>query len=101
MPEEQLQLDDGFATLSRGMEFTPPLKDLATGDRLVVRHNTGEEEDFIIVQEGGKKKVKRVVQHLEIKTGSVSSSSRVTHSLADVDADTEKRALDIYTKFAA
>ena|SRR5258708_1542492 len=100
MPDE-IRFPDATAILSRGVKFTPPVQGLSGGDRMILRLDTGPEEDFMIVQVGGQPKVKRVVQKLEIQTGSpaTAATSRVVHDLADVNAETEKRALAIYKKF--
>jgi hypothetical protein len=99
---EKLKIPNATATLSRGVKFIPPVQGLTGGDRLIVREDTGHEDDFMIVQEGGQPKVKRVVKKLEFQTGSpaTTATSRVVHDFAAVDAETEKRALAIYTKFA-
>jgi len=99
---EELKIPNATATLSRGVRFIPPVQGLTGGDRLIVREDTGHEDDFMVVQEGGQSKVKRVVQKLEIQTGSpaTTATSRVVHDFADVNAETEKRALAIYKKFA-
>ena len=72
------------------------------GERIIVRQDTGHQDDFMIVQAGGQPKVKRVVQKLSFDVSpspAVAATSRVVHDLADVDAATEKRALEIYQKF--
>ncbi|HTR22825.1 MAG TPA: hypothetical protein VMI10_02505 [Terriglobales bacterium] len=91
-----------MSTTLRTSDSDPPVRGLTGGDRLIVREDTGHEDDFMIVEGGGQPKVKRVVQKLEVQTGSpgLSATSRAVHDLADVNAETEKRALAIYTKFA-
>jgi len=69
---------------------------------MIVEHVTGNEEDVVVIQEGRKTKVKRLVKHLEIQTSSpgMLATSTVSHSLADVvDADNERRMLAIYKRF--
>lgn len=99
---DEIRFQDATATISRDVSFTPPVQGLNGGDRMIVRYDTGPEEDFMIVRVGGQPKVKRVVQKLEIQTGSpvTAATSRVVHDLADVSTETEKRALAIYKKFS-
>jgi len=100
-PPEKLRLMDGTAWLYRNVKFVHGTQELGAGDHMIVEHVTGNEEDVVVIQESGKSKIKRLVKHLEIQTSSpaVSATSTVGHSLADVDADTERRLLAIYKKF--
>jgi len=100
-PAEKLKLDDGTVSLYRNVKFMHGTQELGAGDHMIVQHVTGDEEDIVVIQEGGKAKVKRLVEHLEIQTSSpaVPATGTVGHSFADVDADTEKRLLAIYKMF--
>jgi hypothetical protein len=100
-PPEKLRLLQGTAWLYRNVKFMHSTQELGAGDHMIVEHVSGNEEDVVVIQEGGKAKVKRVVKHLEIQPSSpaVPATSTVSHSLADVDADTERRLLAIYKRF--
>ena len=100
-PPEKLRLMDGTVWLYRNVKFMHGTQELGAGDHMVVEHVTGNEEDVVVTQEGGKAKVKRLVKHLEIQASSpgVHAPSTVSHSLADVDVDTERRLLAIYKRF--
>jgi hypothetical protein len=100
-PPEKLSLLEGTVWLYRNVKFMHGTQEFGAGDHMIVEHVTGNEEDVVVIQEGGKAKVKRLVKHLEIQTSSlgVPATSTVSHSLADVDTDTERRLLGIYKRF--
>ena len=100
-PAETLKLVDGTVSLYRNVKFMHGAQELGAGDHMIVQHVTGSEEDVVVIREGRKPRVKRVVQHLEIQTSSpaVPATTTVSRSLADLDEDTEKRLLAIYKMF--
>ena len=89
-PPETRELSDATLTLWRGCKFMHGAQQMGTGDHMLVKHKmTGNEEDVVVIQEGGKQRVKRVVHHIEFPSG------RGSYSFADLSEDNEKRLLAI------
>ena len=99
---EKLVLADGTVSLYRNVRAMIGAEEVTSVDRMIVDHiTTGGEEDVVVIQESGKPRIKRVVQHLQIQTLSqaVPTTGGVAYSFADVDTDTEARLLAIYKMF--
>lgn len=91
---ETLELSDATLTLWRGCKFMYGTQQTASGDHMLVKHKMpGYEEDVVVIQEGGKQRVKRVVHHIEFPSG------RGSYSFADLSEESEKRLLAIYKMF--
>jgi hypothetical protein len=103
-PPEKLTLADGAVSLYRDTKFMAGIQEVGSGDHMIVQHHTGNEEDVVVVKIDGKDRVKRVVQQMQIQTPSspaLDSPVSFGNSLADLDAETEKRLLAIYEMFPA
>ena len=100
---EKLTLSDGTVSLYRDAKFMHGTEEMGAGDHMIVQYVTGNEEDVVIIREGEEFKIKRLVPQLEIRTSSPAMpvNSRGGYSLANVDADTEKRLLARYKMFPA
>jgi hypothetical protein len=99
---EKITLPDGEASLYRSVKFMEGAKEVASGDHMIVQNKqTGHSDDVVILRDGGKPKVKRLVQHMVIQTSSpaLPATTGFAHTFADVDAETEKRLLALYDMF--
>jgi hypothetical protein len=95
-PSATLELSDANLSLWRGCTFKGAPLQWSTGDRLIIKDKrTGAEEDVLIVGAGAERSVKRLVMKIEIPTG------RGGYSVADLDAENQKRLLTIYKMFDA
>jgi hypothetical protein len=99
--DEEIKLDDGGeGYLTRNVRVERG-RQVVTGDYMVLNYKSGEREDVLVIDESGKRKVKLFDDGLGAITSSpaVNATLTISGGLVDVDADTEKRLLEIYDRF--
>jgi len=101
-PDETLTFPDGTASLRRNVKFMVGAEEIGVGDHMIVKlPATGRQDDVVVIQEGGKQRVKRRMVRMRIKSGSgaVPASTTFSSFLEDLEAGTEERLLEIYKMF--
>jgi hypothetical protein len=102
---EQRELTDGTGSvlLFRNVKFKHGAKELGTGDRMLLKYRTGEQEDVVVIREGGSPKVKRAMSQLEIQAGTAATNAMSSggYTLEDVDTADEKRLMAAYSMFSS
>jgi len=72
-PDVEIKPDEGGeASLTRNFEIKHGAQVLVSGDHMVWHHQSGEVEDVLVIQDGGKRKVQRFRDTL----GAITSSPR-------------------------
>jgi len=101
-PDETLTFPDGTASLLRNVKFMVGGQEIGVGDHMIVKlPATGHQDDVVVIQEGGKQRVKRRMGSMRIQSasGAVPGSATFGSVLEDLEAGTEERLLEIYKMF--
>jgi len=101
---ETLKLQDADVFLYRGIKWMLGREEVATGDRMVVRHLTGNQDDVAIVLVNGRKRARRIVTHMVFGVPAspvLSTSASFQESFAELPNDREKQLLAIYSRFSS
>jgi hypothetical protein len=96
-PDATYNFTDGKADLYTGRSLNYN-GEAVTADRMVLEHTKGNEEDVLIFERDGKRRVGRVIPEMSIPPGSpaVTLSPTFPYRVGDIPADDEKRLLAIY-----
>ncbi len=95
-PDATVGYADAEAKLFRGAKrFNDGKKEIAC-DQIIVQHFTGNEENVVIYESDGKRRVGRVRLLMGLQSGSVTTTANFSEAVEPLDADDEKRLLAIY-----
>jgi hypothetical protein len=95
-PDATMRYADAEAKLfRRAKRFNDGQKEMSC-DQIIVQHFTGNEENVVIFESGGKRRVGRVRLLMGLQSGSVSTTANFSEAVELLDSDDEKRLLTIY-----
>ncbi|MFZ0420588.1 MAG: hypothetical protein WAM04_20975 [Candidatus Sulfotelmatobacter sp.] len=90
-PDATVRYADAEAKLfRRAKRFNDGQKEMSC-DQIIVQHFTGNEENVVIFESGGKRRVGRVRLFIGLQSESVATTANFSEAVELLDADDEKR----------
>jgi hypothetical protein len=95
-PEATLRYSDAEAKLFRHAKRFNDGKTEMLCDQMIVQHFTGNEDNVVIYESDGKRRVGRIRLLMGLQSGSVSTTASFSEAVEPLDTDDENRLLTIY-----
>lgn len=95
-PEATLRYSDAEAMLFRCAKRFNDGKTEMVCDQMIVQHFTGNEDNVVIYESDGTRRVGRIRLLMGLQSGSVSTTTTFSEAVEPLDTDDENRLLTIY-----